>query len=63
MLVDLSSSVVERATDLRARYSLKTPDALHLATAIELHADVFLTGDQTLARCADVAVEVLVAST
>jgi len=27
VLVDISSTIVERATDLRAKYNLKTPDA------------------------------------
>ena len=29
VVAELSPAVVERATDLRARYNLKTPDALH----------------------------------
>jgi len=59
-LIEISAAVVERATDLRARYGFKTPDALHLATAIEERADLFLTGDDALARCAEIQVEVLV---
>jgi predicted nucleic acid-binding protein len=51
--------VLERATDLRARYGFKTPDAIHLATAIEEHVDLFLTGDTALARCREVQVEVI----
>jgi predicted nucleic acid-binding protein len=38
---------------------LKTPDALHYATAIEVGATVFLTGDRLLSRCSEIAVEVL----
>jgi predicted nucleic acid-binding protein len=59
VLADLSAAVVERATDLRARYNLKTPDALHYATAVEVGATVFLTGDRGLSRCSEVPVEVL----
>jgi hypothetical protein len=33
--------------------------AAHLATAIEEDADLFLTGDTVLARCAEVRVELL----
>jgi len=58
-LVDVSASVIERATDLRARYRFKTPDAIHLASAIEVQADLFLTGDADLQRCTEVRVEVL----
>lgn len=59
LVSELSAAVIERATDLRARYRFRTPDALHLATAIQETADVFLTGDAALARCAEVRVEVL----
>jgi predicted nucleic acid-binding protein len=58
-VVDLSPVVVDRATELRARAGFRTPDALHLATAVELAADVFLTGDDRLERCDAVHVEVL----
>lgn len=58
-LTEVSPAVVERATDMRARYGLKTPDALHYATAVEVGATVFLTGDRGLTRCVEVPVEVL----
>jgi predicted nucleic acid-binding protein len=59
VLVELSAAVVERATQLRAKYNLKTPDALHYATAVEAGATGFLTGDRALLRCTEVLVEVL----
>lgn len=59
VLVELSATVVERATHLRAKYNLKTPDALHFATAVEASASAFLTGDRALSRCTEVPVEVL----
>ena len=59
VLVEVSAAIVERATDLRAKYNLKTPDALHYATAVEAGASVFLTGDRALSRCSEVPVEVL----
>jgi predicted nucleic acid-binding protein len=49
-LIEVSHAVIERATDLRVRYKFKAADAIHLATAIEEHADRFLTGDKDLAR-------------
>ena len=58
-LFEVSAEVVERATDLRAWYGLKSPDALHYATAQIAGAAVFLTGDRTLMRCSEVPVEVL----
>jgi len=51
--------VIELATDIRARYNFKTPDALHYATAIDKSASTFLTGDRTFLRCTEVPVELL----
>jgi predicted nucleic acid-binding protein len=59
VVVEMASAVVERATELRAKYNLKTPDALHYASAVEIGAAVFLTGDRTFSRCTEVTVEVL----
>jgi predicted nucleic acid-binding protein len=58
-LGEVDAAVIERATALRAQYGFRTPDAIHLATAIEGRADLVLTGDTTFSRCKEVAVEVL----
>ena len=58
-IMEIDADVIERATDLRARYTVKTPVAIHLATAWQQQADVFLTGDAGLKRCAEVPVEIL----
>jgi len=58
-VAEITASIIERSTDLRARYGVRTPDAIHLATAIEEHSDQFLTGDAVLGRCTEVRVEVL----
>ena len=58
-IAELSSAVVERATELQARYHVRTPDALHLATAIESGAVAFLTGDGALKRCTELNVRVI----
>lgn len=59
-VLDVSAQVIDRATELRARYALKTPDAIHLATALESSAAEFWTADAALSRCTDIAVTVLV---
>lgn len=59
ILAEVTPAVIERATDLRARYNLRTPDAIHYATAVEVGVAVFLTGDRALSRCSEVPVEVL----
>jgi len=51
-MVDLNRAVFERATTLRAEQNLKTPDALHLAAAIEAKCDEFWTNDKRLAKAA-----------
>lgn len=58
ILVDVTAAILDRATELRARHGFKTPDAIHLASAIETSAEAFLTGDSSLAKCRDVSVEV-----
>lgn len=47
-LLDITSAIAEQAAQLRAKYSLRTPDAIQLATCIELGADYFLTNDNRL---------------
>ena len=49
-VLDVSAQVIDRATELRARYALKTPDAIHLATALESSAAEFWTADAALSR-------------
>ena len=55
-MLELSEPVVERATELRARYGFRTPDALHLAAALDA---AFVTGDAALARCTELAVTIV----
>lgn len=58
-IVELTSAVIERATALRARYALKTPDALQAACALNLAGDVlFLTNDQRFQRLPELSVEI-----
>jgi predicted nucleic acid-binding protein len=58
-LVPLTSSVFDRAAQLRADLNFKMPDALHLAAAIENGCNSFLTNDAQLSRCTGVSIEVL----
>jgi predicted nucleic acid-binding protein len=45
-VVALTREVIDRATELRARHGVPTPDALHLAAAAASGCDVFLTDDR-----------------
>ena len=58
-LAEITAEVIETATALRAAHGFRPPDAIHLATAVLAKTDVFLTGDQNLARCPGLKVEVL----
>jgi len=42
--------IADLAAELRARHKLHTPDAIHLATAIENGATLFVTNDHDLPR-------------
>lgn len=58
-LVSVNKSIARRAAGLRAQYNLKTPDALHIATALETGCQVFLTNDIALKRVTEMHVLVL----
>lgn len=58
-LQPIDASIAERAADLRARYGLRTPDALQLATAIDAGCEAFLTNDTGLRRVTELRVLVL----
>lgn len=58
-LVSLDSTIAIRAAELRAQYNLKTPDALHVATALISDAEAFLTNDQGIKRVKELKVIVL----
>jgi predicted nucleic acid-binding protein len=47
-LVEITRAVCRVAAQLRAAHSVKTPDALHLATALLAKCPVFLTNDREL---------------
>jgi predicted nucleic acid-binding protein len=55
--IPLTSEVFEKATEVRAEYGLKTPDAVHLAAALVSGCDIFLTNDLRLNRV-DVGISV-----
>lgn len=49
-VVPLSKAVIDLATEIRAEYGFRTPDAIHLAAALTARCDVFLTNDHRLDR-------------
>ena len=59
VVVALTREVIDRATELRARHGVRTPDALHLAAAVASGCDEFLTNDLRLAHVPGIPVEVV----
>jgi predicted nucleic acid-binding protein len=49
-LEPVSRHVLERAAQLRAQISIKTPDAIHAATCLLLECDYLLTNDPAFTR-------------
>ena len=54
-----NKDIARKSAELRAKYMLKLPDALQLATALNAQCDVFLTNDARLKRVNDLQVVVL----
>jgi predicted nucleic acid-binding protein len=51
-MLPVDPTIAEVASELRATYPVRTPDALHLATAIVAGAEAFVTADQRLPKIA-----------
>ena len=58
-IVPLTAAVFDRAAHLRADFGFRTPDALHLAAALEAACDRLLTNDTRLSKCTSMTIEVL----
>ena len=49
-MVSITSEIAISAAAIRARYGLRTPDAMHAATAIKSDCDAILTNDRHFQR-------------
>ncbi|NJM06830.1 PIN domain-containing protein [Candidatus Gracilibacteria bacterium] len=58
-LVPIDRKVIEKAARLRADCGIKTPDALHAATALESGSELFITNDPAFRRGPGLPVAVL----
>lgn len=58
-LAVISENIAIEAASIRARYRINTPDALHIASAIEFRCDAFLTNDHKLRAVQELNVLVL----
>ncbi len=55
----INSTIAERAAELRAKYNLRTPDALQIATALENPCNAFLCNDKNLKRVTELKILIL----
>ncbi len=55
----IDALIAETAAELRAKYNLRTPDALQIATAIENGCDTFLCNDKKLKQVTELKVLIL----
>lgn len=55
----INADIAELAAELRARYRLRTPDALQIAAALDANCEAFLCNDAGLRRVAELRVLVL----
>lgn len=56
--VPFDANVADISSDLRARYGIRTPDAIQVATAIHQRADAFVTNDAGLRRIKEIRVTI-----
>lgn len=54
--VEVDIEIAHRAAEIRARHGLRTPDAIHVATAVHAGADLLLTNDRGLRRVEEVPI-------
>ncbi len=58
-LIDITPPIADHAALLRARYRLRTPDALQIAAALAKGCEAFLTNDARLRRIQELQILVL----
>ncbi|VVB92054.1 PIN domain protein [uncultured archaeon] len=55
-MVPLDESVSLKAAQLRAKYGLKTPDTIQLASVIHKKGEVFITNDRRMENVKEIKV-------
>lgn len=58
-IIGINERIVWLSSDLRAKYGITTPDAIHIATAIDVGAQKFITNDKALKKVTEIKVEML----
>ena len=55
-IIGMDMAIAVTAARLRRRYGFRVPDSLQLASALEVKADQFVTGDRRLRQCRELEV-------
>ena len=58
-IIPIDRSILLQAANLRATNNLKTPDAIHAATALSVNCDLFITNDKGFGNLSNLPVVVL----
>ena len=58
-LIPIDQPILRQAANLRAKNSLKTPDAIHAATAMAARCDLFITNDRGFRNLSNLPVVIL----
>ncbi len=58
-LISIDRSILRQAANLRATTNLKTPDAIHAATAISVNCDLFITNDKSFRNLSNLPIVIL----
>jgi len=55
-VIPVNIIIAQKASEIRANYNIKTPDAIQIATAIIQHCDTFFTNDKELKKVKEINV-------
>ncbi|MEH1970368.1 type II toxin-antitoxin system VapC family toxin [Nostoc sp.] len=58
-LISISQSILRQAANLRATINIKTPDAIHAATALSVNSNQFITNDKSFRNVPGLPVVIL----
>jgi predicted nucleic acid-binding protein len=58
-IIDLNINIAIKAASLRAKYGLKTPDSIQVATALNASSQFFLTNDIRLKAVSEIEILIL----
>ena len=58
-LIPITRSILKSAANIRATANIKTPDAIHAATAIDVECTIFLTNDKVFLQIPELPTVIL----